>query len=173
MVLQLFSSRYCRFLPIVYVLRRCWKWFPSAPRCSSHLKNTFIACKKFCGWNWRHITLTVYFQIVFSLRIVTVPYPLTCPTSKKLIAWLQIWWMRPQSYGYYSVIKNTFWTTNRIFLHCHPNKRQTFSHNCTGVQKMVSECVQQTGVNCGLSKQNGSSNCICPYDIPDANLKII
>jgi hypothetical protein len=69
-----------------------------------------------------------------------------------MIAWLQIWWMRPQSYVYYSVIKNTLWTAHRISLHYHPNKRQTFSHNCTGVQKMVSECVQQTGVNCGLSR---------------------
>ena len=59
---------------------------------------------------------------------------------------------------------------HRIFLHCHRNKRQTFSRNRTGVQKMASECVQQTGVNCGLIKQNGSSNCICPHDAPDSNL---
>jgi len=71
----MFSSLYCRFLPIVCILRRCWKWFPSAHRCSSHLKNTFIACKIFFGWNWRHFSLTVYFQIVFNVRIITVHYP--------------------------------------------------------------------------------------------------
>jgi hypothetical protein len=131
----MFSSLYCRFLSIVCILRRCWKWFSLAHRSSSHIKNTFIACKKFCARNWRYFSLTVYFQIFFSVRIITVHYPLTCPTSKKLIAWLQISWMRPQSYVYYSVIKNTLWTTHRIFLHCHPNKRQTFSHSCTGVKK--------------------------------------
>jgi len=168
----MFSSLYCRFLSIVSILRRCWKWFPSAHRCSPRLKNTFVACKIFCRWNWRHFSLTVYFQIVFNVRIITVHYP-HAPRVKKLIAWLQIWWMRPQSYVYYSLIKNTLWTTHRIFLQCHYNKRQTFSHNRTGVQKMASECVQQTGVNCGLSKQNGSSNCFCPHDAPGANFKIM